>query len=112
MHTHSNNYREQDTLVNEIIQGMEIAKQLEFHLSSSTSSPESQEMLLKRILSSYDNALWILNWGGSPLGQATTTQAERKATAMPESPISAPLIGECNKRFKDQQDHINETKKR
>lgn len=110
---------EQNTLANEIIQGMEIAKQLKFHLRSSRSSPETQEMLLQRILSSYDNALLILNWGGSSVGQPPQPQPQpgAKATAVPESPISvdgSPRIGDSNTDFKDQQeqDHRYVSKKR
>lgn len=101
---------EQNILANEIIQGMEIAKQLKFHLSSSTSSPQTQEMLLQRILSSYDNALLILNWGGSSVAQPPQPQQGAKATAMPESPISvdgSPRIGDSNTGFKDQQEQDN-----
>ncbi|XP_011026911.1 PREDICTED: probable WRKY transcription factor 41 [Populus euphratica] len=74
---------EQKTLITELIQGMELAKQLRAHLNA-TSSVESRDMLVRRILSSYEKALLILNWGGS-MGQP---QNAGVSAGVPESPIS------------------------
>ncbi|XP_047329115.1 probable WRKY transcription factor 53 [Impatiens glandulifera] len=54
-------------LISELKQGMELANQLNLHLnlpssSSSSIANGSQQLLLQRILSSYDNALFILQW--------------------------------------------------
>lgn len=76
---------EKNTIANELIQGMEVARQLKFHLSSSTSSPETQQRLLQRILSSYDNALLLLNWNES---SAVQPQAVPAMVSVPHSPIS------------------------
>ncbi|CAN0908785.1 Probable WRKY transcription factor 41 [Linum grandiflorum] len=60
---------EQSALVNELIQGIEFAKQLRFHLKDSSAVvDEVADGLVQRILSSYDKALLILNWSG-PIGQ-------------------------------------------
>ncbi|KAL8103100.1 putative WRKY transcription factor 53 [Apium graveolens] len=77
---------EKSTIANELIQGMEVARQLKFHLSSSTSSPETQQRLLQRILSSYDNALLLLNWNES---SAVQPQAVPATVSVPHSPVSA-----------------------
>lgn len=103
---------EQSALANELIQGMEIAKQLKFHLSSSTASPETQQLLLSRILSSYDNALLILNCNGSTVVQPQPVAA---AATVPESPIStdgSPRNADFDTGFKDHQDHRDVSKKR
>nr|QGQ64030.1 WRKY transcription factor 7 [Santalum album] len=50
---------EKRTLINELTQGLELAKQLGSHLQPS-SSIETRESLVKRILSSYDKALKLL----------------------------------------------------
>ncbi|KAL1806023.1 hypothetical protein ACET3Z_029091 [Daucus carota] len=76
---------EKSTIANELIQGMEVARQLKFHLSSSTSSPDTHQRLLQRILSSYDNALVLLNWSESSAVQA---QAVPGVVSVPQSPIS------------------------
>ncbi|KAJ6714361.1 WRKY TRANSCRIPTION FACTOR 41-RELATED [Salix viminalis] len=55
---------EKKTLITEIIQGMELAKQLRAHLNA-TSSVETRDMLVQSILSSYEKALLIVNRGGS-----------------------------------------------
>ncbi|CAI0408655.1 unnamed protein product [Linum tenue] len=89
---------EQRALVNELIQGMEVARQLSFHLKG-TPSVENAESLVQRILSSYEKALLILNWSG-PVGQqppqaaAVTATVAAAATGsgsgsgVPESPLS------------------------
>ncbi|KAL6578751.1 WRKY Transcription Factor [Orobanche minor] len=64
------------TLVNELTQGMEKAKQLHFHLRSTSRSEANQDLLVQRILSSYEKALLILKWNASSsFGQAQVTTA-------------------------------------
>lgn len=68
---------EYKTLVNELVQGMEKAKQLQFHLCSTSTS---QDLLMQRILSSYEKALLILNWKGAvqqtPAASATSISVD------------------------------------
>ncbi|KAM6600253.1 hypothetical protein CsatA_019862 [Cannabis sativa] len=54
---------EQKTLVNELMEGKELAKQLMGHLQPS-SSHEARDVLVEKILSSYEKALSVLNWDG------------------------------------------------
>ncbi|XP_030966941.1 probable WRKY transcription factor 53 [Quercus lobata] len=53
---------EQKTLISELNQGKELAKQLMNHLNPS-SSHETCEFLIEKILSSYEKALSMINWG-------------------------------------------------
>ncbi|KAJ9188297.1 hypothetical protein P3X46_003667 [Hevea brasiliensis] len=53
---------EQKTLIAELTQGKELAEQLRKHLNS-ISSPETRQFLVEKILSSYEKALSMLNWG-------------------------------------------------
>lgn len=50
-------------LINELTIGMEQAKQLKLHLSSTSSGV--QDLFLQRILSSFENGLLILKWANS-----------------------------------------------
>ncbi|XP_052208775.1 probable WRKY transcription factor 41 [Diospyros lotus] len=77
---------EQRTLINELTQGMELAKQLRFHVDS-PSSTESQKFLLQRIMGSYEKALMILNWNGS-VGQQPQRQPSDPAAGLAESSLS------------------------
>lgn len=52
---------EQRTLISELNHGKELAKQLMNHLDPS-SSPETREFLIEKILSSYEKALSMMNW--------------------------------------------------
>lgn len=81
-------------LTDELSQGMEKAMQLRFHLSS-TSPSEAEDLLLQRIISTFEKALRILNCGGAP-------------TAAPESTVSADESSrsdDLNKNFRDYQEH-------
>lgn len=53
------------TLANELVQGMEMAKQLRVHMGSTTTSIETRDFLVQRILASYEKALLMVNVGGS-----------------------------------------------
>ncbi|XWS46196.1 hypothetical protein CRYUN_Cryun14cG0044000 [Craigia yunnanensis] len=52
---------EQKTLLNELTQGKELTNMLRKHLHPS-SSPETRQILLEKILCSYEKALSLLNW--------------------------------------------------
>uniref|UniRef100_A0A6N2K6N0 WRKY domain-containing protein n=1 Tax=Salix viminalis TaxID=40686 RepID=A0A6N2K6N0_SALVM len=101
---------EQKTLITELIQGMELAKQLRTHLNA-TSSVESRDELVQRILASYEKALLILSWGGST-GQP---QSVGVSAGVPESPISidgSPRSDEFDGGVKDNQGYNEASKKR
>lgn len=51
---------EQNTLINELKQGKDLANQLKNHLDKT--SPQTCEFLLEKILSSYEKSLSMLNW--------------------------------------------------
>ncbi|KAG8375086.1 hypothetical protein BUALT_Bualt10G0063600 [Buddleja alternifolia] len=101
---------EYKTLIDELSQGMEKANQLRVHLCS-TSPSEAHDLLLQRIISSYENALLIVNWSGSvghvPVGAPTL--------AAPESSISvdgSPRSDDMNKSLRDNHDGRATSKKR
>nr|GLL29159.1 probable WRKY transcription factor 53 [Ipomoea trifida] len=98
---------EYKALLNELIQGMECAKQLRVHLNSAASS-ETQYFFLQRILSSYEKALLILKW-------RLVGQSHPVAPPLPGAPEpSISLNGSLdvnNNSFKEQQDY-NVSKKR
>ncbi|XP_011022522.1 PREDICTED: probable WRKY transcription factor 41 [Populus euphratica] len=101
---------EQQTLIAELVQGMELAKQLRAHLNA-TSSVEGRDELLQRILASYERALLILNWGGS-MGQP---QSVGVSAGVPESPISingSSRSDEFDGGVKDNQGYNEASKKR
>nr|QWQ79429.1 WRKY7 [Juglans sigillata] len=102
---------EQKPLIGELIQGMELVKQLRVQFSTTSSSPETVETLLQRILASYEKALMILRWSGS-IGQS---QIEGVMAGVPESPISVNVslgTDEFDKGIKDHQGTDDISKKR
>ncbi|KAA8533644.1 hypothetical protein F0562_030922 [Nyssa sinensis] len=82
---------EQKNLIKELAQGRELAKQLLIHLNVPSSSHETSEVLVQKILKSYSNALSILQLNGAvgepqPGGVATgTSKFQRSLTGSPDS---------------------------
>lgn len=56
---------EQKSLINELTQGKELAKQLQAHLNVASSSQETREVLVQKILASYEKALSMLSSGST-----------------------------------------------
>ncbi|KAK4400946.1 putative WRKY transcription factor 53 [Sesamum angolense] len=92
---------EYKTLIDELTQGMEKAKQLRFHLFS-TSPSEAQDLLLQRILSSYEKALLILRWSRSdgkagaavPAPQSSVSKASAYTDGTSELTLRMDLKGQ------------------
>lgn len=74
----SEQFREYRSLVNEITKGMEHVKQLK-----ASSSSTNQEIVLERMLSSYEEALSILN------GSAAEDQCESVVSSASDAPTSS-----------------------
>ncbi|XP_062091437.1 probable WRKY transcription factor 46 [Humulus lupulus] len=62
---------EQKFLINELMEGKELAKQLMGYLQPS-SSHETRDVLVEKILSSYEKALSVLNWDGETKPQESS----------------------------------------
>lgn len=70
------------TIANELIQGMELAKQLRGQLGSTTAI-ETRDLLVQRILASYEKALLMVKCSGSQMHNVGATSG-----VLPESPLS------------------------
>lgn len=77
---------EQKNLVNELTQGRELARQLQIHLNVPSSSHDTREFLVQRILASYEKALSMVHGLGDP--NPTNTVAGVANVPMSESPPS------------------------
>ncbi|XP_061374162.1 probable WRKY transcription factor 53 isoform X2 [Gastrolobium bilobum] len=103
---------EQNALFNELFQGMEIARKLKEDLTL-PSSADTRDLLVQRILSSYDKALLILRWNASISKSQTMHQATK--TLSPESPVSAkrsPPMEDIDGGLMDHQELKHDSKKR
>ncbi|KAF8380088.1 hypothetical protein HHK36_027558 [Tetracentron sinense] len=92
---------DQKSLINELSQGMELAKQLRTHLDPS-SSHQTREFLVEKILSSFEKAISMLKW--RPSAGEPTVESPRSVSGSPRSHDSGQV-------FKDQ-DHKDVSKKR
>ncbi|KAI7751718.1 hypothetical protein M8C21_004356 [Ambrosia artemisiifolia] len=98
-------------IINELTQGMELAMHLKSILSSE-SSPETKQILIQEIISSYDRAMLLINLGDS--GAQTATLAP-SMLSQPESSVSideTPRSQDFNQSFDNQQEEKVFTKKR
>ncbi|KAB2620788.1 WRKY transcription factor 53 [Pyrus ussuriensis x Pyrus communis] len=96
------------SLVNEIIEGLELAKQLRLSLNAKSSSDKKQ-FLVQRILSSYEKALLMLKCSVSPQSPIGAI------TSVPESQMSAgagPCCDDNNTSLQDRHDLTEVSKKR
>ncbi|KAI3691842.1 hypothetical protein L6452_31644 [Arctium lappa] len=102
-------------IINELTQGMELAKQLKAILSSEC-SPVSKQVLIQEIIASYDRAMLIVNWGVDSGGQQPPALAPPMAVlSQPESSVSideSPRSGDLNQLFDNQEDQKVVCKKR
>ncbi|KAJ0716542.1 putative transcription factor WRKY family [Helianthus annuus] len=102
-------------IINEITQGMNLAKQLKSILSSECSH-ETKQALVQGIITSYDRALVMVNWGHSS-GQTPplTPPLAPPMLSQPESSVSideSPPSGDFNQPFDNHQDQKAVSKKR
>lgn len=95
---------EQKTLISELIQGRELANRLMDQLQLS-SSQENRDLLVAKILSSYEKALSLLNQGANFVGETKPI-----TTGLSESPRSfgSPTSEICD----HDSNHKNVSKKR
>lgn len=75
-----------NSLIHELLQGLELARQLQMnlHVASSSSSQESREVLIQKIISTFEKALEMVNWKGGSLGTEPSSQGV--AIRMSDSP--------------------------
>ncbi|XP_010266464.1 PREDICTED: probable WRKY transcription factor 41 [Nelumbo nucifera] len=91
---------EKNALLNELIQGRELA--LKLQVLDSSSSAEMREMLVQKTLTTFDRALSILKWNGL---ETETQPMEIVAGGMVDSPRSdsaSPRSDDSDRPFKDQ----------
>lgn len=98
---------EQDSLVSELMHGIELAQQLKANMGT-----QGTEMLAEKIRSSFEKALLILKWSGS-MGQSNHLVVP--TSTIPASPISvvgSPKSDDFNQGLADQQEVKDFSKKR
>ncbi|MCD7458852.1 transcription factor [Datura stramonium] len=97
-----------NSLITELTQGMEHTKQLKTYLSSVASTSEATpELLLQKILSSYEQSLLIVKWNASA-SQSSQPLPPTGGAIEPRSPR-----GDDKKRsFKDHPELLDVTKRR
>ncbi|MCD7458851.1 transcription factor [Datura stramonium] len=103
---------EYKTLINELTQGIEHTKQLREHFHSADSTSENQELLLQRILSSYEQSLLILKWSGSTVQSPPALPPSSGAIESSVSVDGSPKSDDKKRSFQDHQELIDISKKR
>ncbi|XP_015878191.1 probable WRKY transcription factor 53 [Ziziphus jujuba] len=83
---------EQKNLVNELTQGRELARQLQIHLNVPSSSYETREFLVQKILVSYEKALSMIHGSISSAGEITQPTAAGTSTLAIRKSESPPSL--------------------
>ncbi|XP_042503962.1 probable WRKY transcription factor 53 [Macadamia integrifolia] len=89
---------EQTTLLNELMQGKDLVKQLQMHLDPSSSDDEMRNMFVEKILTSYDTALSMLKRGGGSDGEVRSGGATAGMSDSPCSDGGSPLSEDSDRR--------------
>ncbi|XVF10013.1 hypothetical protein REPUB_Repub07fG0147700 [Reevesia pubescens] len=105
---------DQRSLIIELTQGRELARQLQVYLNAPSSSLETRELLVQKIQASYEKALSILNWNTTS-SLADQPQPSALPIRMSESPPSrsgSPRSEDSDRDFKEQELKLDASKKR
>ncbi|CAN4077410.1 unnamed protein product [Withania somnifera] len=104
---------EYNTLINELTQGIEHTEQLRAHFSSVDSTIENQELLLQKILSSYEQSLLILKCSGSSNVQSPPALPPTLGAIKSSVSVDGSSKSDDKKRsFQDHHEFIDLSKKR
>ncbi|XP_027338921.1 probable WRKY transcription factor 53 [Abrus precatorius] len=94
------------SIIYELLQGLELARQLQVYLHMPSSSQETRELLIQKIISTFEKALEMVNWKG-PVGESSQ-QPSGVAIRMSDSPLSgSPRSEDSDKDLKDQDHNIS-----
>jgi hypothetical protein len=92
---------EQKNLIHELSQGRELARQLQSHLNVPSSSQETREFLLTKILTSYEKALSMLQWSSSAGEPHYTGGAILRMSESPPSLAGSPRSEDSDPEHRD-----------
>ncbi|CAJ1974360.1 unnamed protein product [Sphenostylis stenocarpa] len=99
-----------NSIVQELLQGLEFARQLQVYLHMPSSSQETRDLLIQKIISTFEKALEMVNWKGPvPVGESSQLPLAA-AIRMSDSPISSSPQSEDSER--DMKDHDHSAFKR
>ncbi|KAL2339653.1 hypothetical protein Fmac_007593 [Flemingia macrophylla] len=94
------NMGEPNSIIHELLQGLELARQLQVYLRMPSSSHETRDLLIQKIISTFEKALQMANW--KPAGDSSQ-QPPGVPIRMSDSPLStSPRSEDSDKDFKDQ----------
>ncbi|TKY74128.1 WRKY transcription factor 30 [Spatholobus suberectus] len=106
-----NNMGDPNSIIHELLQGLELARQLQVYLHMPSSSQETRDLLIQKIISTFEKALEMVNWKGPVPAGESSQQPPGVAVRMSDSPLSSSPRSEDSDRDLKDQDH-NAFKKR
>ncbi|XP_029128607.1 probable WRKY transcription factor 53 isoform X2 [Cajanus cajan] len=99
---------EPNSIIHELLQGLELARQLQVYLHMPSSSQETRDLLIQQIISTFEKALQMANWKGPvPAAAAAAAESSQHPPGIPirmsDSPLStSPRSEDSDRDFKDQ----------
>ncbi|KAI4307145.1 hypothetical protein L6164_030362 [Bauhinia variegata] len=103
--------RDHKNLINELVQGQDLARQLQISLTAPSSSQETRELLIQKIVATFEKALSAVYWNTGSLDEPP--QPAGVAIRTSESPpfSGSPRSEDSDKDFRDQ-DHSASRKRK
>lgn len=92
------------SIIHELLQGLELARQLQVYLHLPTSSQETRDLLIQKIISTFEKALEMVNCKGPvPAGESSHYPLGAALIRVSDSPLSSsPRSEDSDRDFKDQ----------
>lgn len=78
------------SIIHELLQGLELARQLQVHLHMPSSSQETRDLLIQKIISTFEKVLEMVKWKGPvPAGESSQHPLGAALIRMSDSPLSS-----------------------
>jgi hypothetical protein len=100
------NMEDSKNLIQELLQGMELARQLRIYLNVSSSSNETRELLIEKIISTFEKALEMVNYKGHVIvGESSQQKQKHTSGTVAIRMLDSPPLSSSPRSEESDRDH-------
>jgi hypothetical protein len=100
------NMEDSKNLIQELLQGMELARQLRIYLNVSSSSNETRELLIEKIISTFEKALEMVNYKGHVIvGESSQQKQKHTSETVAIRMLDSPPLSSSPRSEESDRDH-------
>jgi hypothetical protein len=93
-------------LIQELLQGMELVRQLRIYLNVSSSSNETRELLIEKIISTFEKALEMVNYKGHVIvGESSQQKQKHTSETVAIRMLDSPPLSSSPRSEESDRDH-------